>query len=242
MKWLGSGGQRGTDRAGRALGLGLVSALAYLIACSDSNGPTAPRTGSGATAEEPTVIARMPILRVTRDYHSIFLVTPTRTPTHHGASTATPTPRGPSATPTPTPTATATPTPTPTPTPAFTIVRLRAVSWEWDFYGPNAQLGPPYPGFNQITIKKGQLYELHAFNGGPVPDPGVAPHVFSGQPGLGLNAATLVSLDGGGTEYVQQFRPMTTGTFFFNCGDTGCSTGDISRQHDQMFGAFVVTN
>lgn len=250
MKWRGAGGWKGVNRTGRALGLGLVSALAYLIACSDSTGPTAPRSASEQTAEEPTLVARMPILRVTREFHSIILVTPTPTPTHHGPTTPTPTHKPGTVTPTPTitptptqtPTQTLTPTLTATPGPPVTIVTLRAVSWEWDFFGPNASVGPPYPGFNTITLKKGQLYELHAYNGGPVPDAGIAPHVFSGVPGLGLNAATLVSLDGGGTTYVQQFTPTTAGNFFFNCADTGCSTGDISRQHDQMFGMIVVTN
>jgi len=215
----------------RAFGAGLLFAAVLATACSEESGPTAPSSrgtsASTGTADESAPADRMSVIRPSRDpRHS---PTPTRT----GTRTATPTP-------TITPTPTSTPTVTPTPTPSFPILTLRAVDWQWDFYGPDAIPGPPYPGMNTITIHKDVTYELHVYNGGPPPDPGVASHVFSGIPGLGLSAATLVSTADGGSEVVMRFKPTATGRFLFNCADTNCSIGDIARQHDQMYGFFVV--
>lgn len=216
----------------RAIGTGLLLAAVF-TACSEESGPTAPaRQSASAQPDEPTPSDRMSVIRPSRDARH------TPTPTAAGHTTpGTPTKtRTPTITPTPTPT----PTVTPTPTPAFPIITLRAVDWQWDFYGPDAAAGLPYPGLNTITIHKGVTYELHIYNGGPPPDAGVASHVFSGIPALSLSAATLVSIADGGTEIVQRFTANATGRFIFNCADTNCSIGDIARQHDQMYGTFLV--
>lgn len=161
------------------------------------------------------------------------VTTPTRTPTAAaGPPTSTAVPAD-----TATPTVTPTITPTPTRTPAGVVITLRAVSWQWDWYGPPStpiSATSPWPGLNTITLKKGTTYELHIYNGGPVPPPGVNPHLFSGIPALGLPAVQLVSLDDGGSEVVYVFTPQATGSYFFNCADTLCSDGNIANQHDHM--------
>jgi len=179
--------------------------------------------------------------------------TKTRIPTVHGTPTPTPTPtrtsagptptRTPTTTPTgvaPTPTATLTgtptPSPTPTPTPGPVVVKLRAVYWQWDFVqGPETSQTAPYPGVNTITLHKGVTYEFHIYNDGPVLDPPLNPHSFSGVAAIGLNGCEL---DTGAADVIQTITPTTTGNFPFNCTFTDCGTG--ANQHDAMHGVIKV--
>ncbi len=181
--------------------------------------PTATRTRTPTlTPERPTVTP-----------------TPSRTPTPTATRTRTPTltPESPTVTPTPS----RTPTPTATPgSGAPIVVRLRAVYWQWDFVaGPNTSTTLPYPGINTITLKQGVAYELHIYNDGPVEDPPLAPHSFSGIASLGVNGAILQT---GGAESVQTFTPGQTGDFPFLCTLTECGTG--ANQHDAMHGVIRV--
>jgi heme/copper-type cytochrome/quinol oxidase subunit 2 len=160
-----------------------------------------------------------------------FTATPTRTRTPTPTRTHTPLPG--TATPTSTPTPTRTPTPTATAGPSGPIViRLRAVYWQWDFVtGPDRSQTDPYPGINTITLKKGQTYEIHIYNDGPVLDPLLPPHNFSGIADLMLSG---VVLETGGGESVQTFTPTVTGDFPFLCTFSDCGTGP--NQHDAMHG------
>lgn len=161
-------------------------------------------------------------------------------PTATRTRTPTPTSTRPAATPTPTSTATPTPVPpaTPTATPGSSaiVVRLRAVYWQWDFVaGPNTSSTPPYPGVNTITLKKGLTYEFHIYNDGPVLDPPLPPHAFSGVAALGLNGAPLET---GAAEIVQTITPNVTGDFPYLCTFSDCGTGP--NQHDAMHGVIWV--
>jgi hypothetical protein len=112
------------------------------------------------------------------------------------------------------------------------VVRLRAVYWQWDFLaGGNTSSTPPYPGINTITLKRGLTYEFHIYNDGPVEDPPLPPHTFSGIAALGLNGAILQT---GGTESVQTITPSQIGDFPFLCTLTECGPG--ANQHDAMHG------
>jgi PKD repeat protein len=172
--------------------------------------------------------------------------TPTATPTPTRTRTAAPSPpstptRTPTlaaATPTPTPTATQTPTssPSPTATPSVTVVRLRAIYWQWDFVsGPDTSSTKPYPGVNTVTLKKGQTYEFHIYNDGPVLEPALPPHSFSGVAALGLNGAPLET---GAADFVQTITPQVTGDFPYLCTYSDCGTG--ANQHDSMHGVIRV--
>ena len=160
-------------------------------------------------------------------------------------ATATPTPSAPTGTATRAPTRTATATrpplptrtaPTPTPPAGPVVVKLRAVDWQWDFVqGPDTEKTAPYPGINTITLKRGLTYEFHVYNDGPVLDPPLPPHSFSGIAALGLNGGEL---DTGGPELVQTITPNVTGDFPFLCTFTDCGTGP--NQHDAMHGLVKV--
>jgi hypothetical protein len=175
----------------------------------------AKKTGLATFAEDPTPIPRMPVVVAARRR------TPVGTP---GVSPQ------PSATPTPTPTSTSglpgpTPTPTPTDSPAI-VIRLRAVDWQWDFYDvPGMADGGP-----DATLKLGQTYELHVFNGG-IPD--TPPHRFSGNSALGISG--FGPLEAGGPEYVVTFRPSVVGAFSYICSESTCGVG-----HDGMQGLITV--
>ena len=153
--------------------------------------------------------------------------TPGVSPQPSGTPTPTPTPTPTSGLPdaTPTPTPTRTPTPTPTDSPAI-VIRLRAVDWQWDFYGvPGMADGGP-----DATLKLGQTYELHVFNGG-IPD--TPPHRFSGNSALGISG--FGPLEVGGPEYVVTFRPAVVGAFSYICSESTCGVG-----HDDMQGLITV--
>lgn len=189
---------------------------------SGFGGPSSPTPSATATAPEATR-TRTP--------------TPSRTPTPPRAPSPTPaqTPVS-TATTTATPVPSATSTPTATPGPSAIVVRLRAVYWQWDFVaGPDTSNTPPYPGVNTITLKKGLTYEFHIYNDGPVLDPPLPPHGFSGVAALGLSGA---SLETGGAESVQTITPNVTGDFPYLCTFTDCGTG--ANQHDAMHGIIRV--
>ena len=161
---------------------------------------------------------------------------PTPTPTATPSSTPTGIPPTPTPTPTRTPTPTTSPTPTPTPTPGPIVVKLRAVYWQWDFVqGPETSQTAPYPGVNTITLHVGQTYEFHIYNDGPVLDPPLNPHGFSGVAAIGLNGAALAT---GAPDVIQTITPGMTGNFPFNCTFTDCGTG--ANQHDAMHGVIKV--
>lgn len=132
--------------------------------------------------------------------------------------------------PTPTPVVAATAPPTPprtptrTPTPGTTVVRLRGIPWQWDFYAPGVS------GGSTITLRRGKAYEFHIFNDAP---DDTAPHSFSGVPAIGLNGVDLLAP--GGHEFVQTVTPQTAGTFPFLCTESGCGVG-----HDGMLGVIRV--
>lgn len=136
----------------------------------------------------------------------------------------------------PPPTLTATPIPTQVPPPTATPggstipIRLRAVDWQWDFVsGPNISRDATYPGQNTITLHVGQRYELRVYNGGI---PGTPPHDFSGSAALGISGSPL---EAGDPDILRSFVPSATGTYEFNCTDSGCGTG-----HDRMHAFFKV--
>ncbi len=161
--------------------------------------------------------------------------TPTRTRTS-AAPPSTPT-RTPPLSATPTATRTTTPPlPTPTAGPSVIVVRLRAIYWQWDFVaGPDTSSTAPYPGVNTITLKKGQTYEFHIYNDGPVLEPSLPPHSFSGVAALGLNGAPLET---GATDVVQTITPQVIGDFPYLCTYSDCGTG--ANQHDAMHGLIRV--
>ncbi len=125
------------------------------------------------------------------------------------------------ATPTPTSTPAAVITPTATPSGPVTI-RLRGISWQWDFYGPAAS------GGSRITLNRGQAYRIEFFNDGPEDG---AFHTFSGISALGLSAVSL----GPGESITSSFTPGQTGTFPFACTNSSCGIG-----HDEMTGMITV--
>jgi hypothetical protein len=162
-----------------------------------------------------------------RGSHAVPTPTPTRTPlrTSTPGPSLTPTPSGVLPTSTPFPTGLSTATPTPTDAPAI-VIRLRAVDWQWDFYGlPGRPDGGP-----NATLRLGQKYELHVFNGGIVDTP---PHQFSGNAALGISG--FGPLEAGGPEYVVTFRPTVVGAFSYLCTDSTCGVG-----HDNMTGLITV--
>ena len=177
---------------------------------------TAGFAGSGTPSATATPTAPPAAATATR------VATRTNTPTRPPMPSATPT----SAPPAPTPTA------TPTPPAGPVVVKLRAVDWQWDFVqGPNTGHTAPYPGVNTITLTRGVTYEVHVYNDGPVLDPPLPPHAFSGIAALGWNGGEL---DTGGPELVQTITPNATGDFPFLCTYSDCGTGP--DQHDAMHG------
>lgn len=184
---------------------------------------------ASAAATDPAV-ARLPIIRIPPRRTGGA----TATPTVPGAPTATPAPSStaaPSATPAstnpPGPTATRTPTspPTATATPAGPIaIRLRGISWQWDFYGPAGN------GGSTVTLKRGQAYRIEFFNDGVDQGDGVF-HTFSGISALGLNALSLAP----GDSVFVNLTPNQTGTFPFACTNSSCGIG-----HDNMTGTLKV--
>jgi len=81
-----------------------------------------------------------------------------------------------------------------------------------------------------VTLKLGQTYELHVFNGG-IPD--TPPHRFSGNSALGISG--FGPLEVGGPEYVVTFRPSVVGAFSYICSESTCGVG-----HDDMQGLITV--
>src|SRR5262249_30140759 len=146
-----------TGRFGKVGGFSSLTVVAALfLSCQDRAAPTAPTMGSSETGQASS--GRMTPVPVSRSRDPIVVGAP------KGNATATHTQRG-----LPTHTArrappTATPTPTKTPTPAGpTVIRLRAVRWVWQWIqGPGTTPGNPSPS---ITLKSGQTYDLHVFNG-----------------------------------------------------------------------------
>jgi PKD repeat protein len=139
---------------------------------------------------------------------------PTTTPVSQPTPVGQPTPP-PTATPLP-PTATPVP-PTPTPTPTATpsgpiVIRLRGISWQFDFYTPTQTGGP------STTLKVGQAYELHIFDNGPDDS---STHVFSGLPQWGISGFPLSPRD----EFVFTFTPTAPGDFPFLCTESSCGIG-----------------
>ncbi|MEP6995892.1 MAG: hypothetical protein ABI968_15325 [Acidobacteriota bacterium] len=165
-----------------------------------------------------------------------FVPAPTNTPFAPPPPTSTPGGIPPTNTPPPPPppTLTATPIPTQVPPPTATpggtaiAVRLRAVNWQWDYVtGPSISRDTAYPGQNTVTLRVGQRYDLRIYNGGI---PGTAPHFFGGSAALGLSGGAL---EAGDPDILRSFVPTVTGTFEFNCTDSGCGSG-----HDRMH-AFI---
>jgi len=183
---------------------------------------TAPKAAL-ATADEPTPIPRMPVVvggrrRPPGATPPVPISTLTPTPVSP-SPTATPTPPG------PTPTPPSTPTPTPTGAPAI-VIRLRAVDWQWDFYDvPGQPDGGP-----DATLRLGQTYELHVYNGG-IPD--TPAHRFSGNSALGISGFGPLEVDG--PEYVVTFRPAVVGAFSYICSESTCGVG-----HDNMQGLITI--
>lgn len=184
---------------------------------------TAPKAAV-ATADEPTPIPRMPVVvggRRRGPGATPPAASPTPALTPGLSPTPTPTPPGPTAT----PTAPSTPTPTPTSAPAI-VIRLRAVDWQWDFYGvPGQPDGGP-----DATLRLGQTYELHVYNGG-IPD--TPAHRFSGNSALGISGFGPLEVDG--PEYVVTFRPAVVGAFSYICSESTCGVG-----HDNMQGLITI--
>ena len=173
------------------------------------------RKTAAAPAEDSTPIPRMPIVIGSRRRP------PAATPSVPAQPTSTPTPTATGRSPVPTPT----PTRAPTSAPAI-VIRLRAVDWQWDFYGvPGMPDGGP-----DATLKLGQTYELHVFNGG-IPD--TPPHRFSGNSALGISG--FGPLEAGGPEYVVTFRPTVVGAFSYICSESTCGVG-----HDNMQGLITI--
>ena len=157
--------------------------------------------------------AGFPFVTVTPTATSSPFVPPTATFTR--TRTRTPTP--PLFTPTP---PLATLTPTPTFTPSVTVVRLRGIPWQWDFYAPGVE------GGSSITLRKGRSYEFHVYD--DAPDDSDA-HAFSGIPGIGLSGVN--PLIPGEPDFVQTVTPQTLGDFPFLCTDSACGVG-----HSDMVG------
>ncbi len=218
--------------------LGLICTIC-LTACPTRSFPTAPEVSSESSLEAVTPVPRMPIVHVARP-RRLSSFTPNATPTPTSApATATRTPS--SSTPTrtpppPTPTRTpASPTPTLTPTPGVTLIRLRAVRWAWQWIaGPGTTPGNPSPS---ITLKSGQTYSLHVFDG-DIDDGVNQPHAFSGILEFSLSG---VQLQYYAPDVVQTFTtPVVTQptTYGFSCTDFYC--GPVTR-HEGMLGTVVVT-
>lgn len=126
--------------------------------------------------------------------------------------------------PTTTPTVGPSPTPTPTPGSGPVIVALNASQFQWSFNG----------GGSSFTAKVGTTYELHITDSD---DARAEPHGFSGIPGLALSGGDLVpSGPQKSNVLTRTFTPTQTGTFSFNCSNSGCGIG-----HDGMIGRIVVT-
>ncbi|MFN2631846.1 MAG: hypothetical protein ABR610_00290, partial [Thermoanaerobaculia bacterium] len=125
---------------------------------------------------------------------------------------------------TPSPTAPPTPTATPAPTPSAPVaIRLRGISWQWDFYG-----GSVSNAGSNITLTPGQAYRIEFFNDGPEDS---SFHTFSGISALGLNSVSVAP----GESVTQAFTPRQAGTFQFACTNSACGVG-----HDGMLGTVTI--
>ena len=222
----------------KVLGLGGTVAIAVatvlgLTRCDSKSLPTAPRGGSAeGTSGEETTTDRMPIVlapRPGRFQQQSPTPTPTRTPTRAATSSATRTPTPTSGAPT------ATPTPTRTPTPAtVTTIRLRANRWSWGWVsGPGTTPSSPQPS---ITLKAGQTYSCHIYNGDSY-DPVYQPHQFSGVPPLSLPG---VVLQYNAADRVYMFTAPSVSqatTYSFSCEEFYCGPTD---RHEGMLGTIIV--
>jgi len=119
-----------------------------------------------------------------------------------------------------------------TPTPASaTVIRLRAVRWAWQWVqGPGANPASPSP---EITLKTGQTYEIHVFNG-DIPDDVYLPHQFSGIFGWIPGS----QLPYNAPDYVVTVVAPAPGTYGFSCLQFQCGP---TAQHEGMIGSIVVT-
>ena len=121
--------------------------------------------------------------------------------------------------------------PSGTPTPgATTLIRLRAVRWAWQWIqGPGTTPGNPSAS---ITLKTGQTYELHVFNG-DIPDDVYLPHWFSGV--YGWIAGSQLPYNA--PDYVVTIVAPAPGTYGFSCQEFQCGP---TVQHEGMVGSIVV--
>jgi len=223
---------------------GLAAALACiaaLTACPNRELPTSPVVSSSQRAEDAAG-PRMPVVPASRHRGGTLTrmtpgvtapaTTPTRTPTRTPTSSS-------FSTPTSVPTVglpTATPTRTPTRTPtqgAATLIRLRAVRWAWQWIaGPGATPGNPS---SSITLKSGQTYQFHVYNG-DIQDDAYQPHYFSGI--LGMIPGS--QLPYGAADFVWTFTAPSVSSptnYGFSCMEFGC--GPVAR-HEGMLGTIIV--
>jgi hypothetical protein len=213
-------------RFGKVRGfLSLMVVVAMFLSCQDRATPTAPTMGSSETGQASSDrMTPVPVSR-SRSRDPIVVGEPngsaSATPTQAGAPTHTATPGPP----------TATPTATRTPTPAGpTIIRLRAVRWVWQWIqGPGTTPGNPAPS---ITLKSGQTYQLHVFNG-DIPDDVYQPHQFSGIFGWFAGA----TLPYNAPDYVVTIVAPAPGTYMFSCQQNDCGP---TVRHEGMVGSIVV--
>ena len=213
-------------RFGKVGGFSSLTVVAALfLSCQDRATPTAPTEASETGQASSLRMTPVPVSR-SRSRDPVVVGEP------HGSATATPTQASP-----PTQTATpalptSTPTATKTPTPAgATIIRLRAVRWVWQWIqGPGTSAGNPS---SSITLKSGQTYELHVFNG-DIYDDVYQPHQFSGI--FGWFAGS--NLPYNSPDYIVKIVAPAPGTYGFSCQQFDC--GPTAR-HEGMLGQIVVT-
>ena len=212
-------------RFGKVGGFSALTVVAALfLSCQDRATPTAPTLGSSEAGQASS--GRMTPVPVSRARDPIVVGEP-----KGGNATATPTQPGlPPHTATPGP-PTATPTPTKTPTPAGpTVIRLRAVRWAWQWIqGPGTTPGNPSPS---ITLKSGQTYDLHVFNG-DIYDDVYQPHQFSGI--FGWFAGSPLPYNS--PDYVVRIVAPAPGTYGFSCQQFDCGP---TAKHEGMIGYIVV--
>ncbi|MFN2387002.1 MAG: IPT/TIG domain-containing protein [Thermoanaerobaculia bacterium] len=108
---------------------------------------------------------------------------------------------------------------------APTIVNLRAIQFQWDFYAPGVV------GGSSITLTAGQTYEFRIYSGD---FKGLDGHGFSGVAAIGLPGGAI--LNSGEPPVVYTITPTTVGTFGFQCTNF-CGLG-----HDGMVGTIQVVS